>query len=133
MEFFSNLFNFVYGRKNWYWALSTAARYYGSEWSATKILELVCVKESKTIDVLGRVVSLEKKTSYRSKILSKMLSSLSINLIVVHKGKKNFLNEIKIDDELGPVATKDRLRKDVEFFISKTKILSLRRLYRKYR
>lgn len=132
VDFFSNLFDFVYGRKKWYWSLSTAARYYGEEWSSTKVLEIVTTKESKKINVSSRVESLEQKRSYRSRLLSKMVSSLDINLVYIHKGKKDFLKEIKISSKIGPIASKERLKKDILFFMSKTKNDSFRRLYKKY-
>jgi len=131
-QFFYKLFNFVYGRKKWYWSLTTAARYYGSEWSSTKILEIVVTKESKTIDIASRISSLEKKRSYRSKIMAEIFSSLDTNLVIIHKGKKEFLNEIKIDSETGPVATRKRMEKDFDFFIKRTKSRQLRKLYKKH-
>ncbi|HLC68333.1 MAG TPA: hypothetical protein VJH24_00710 [Candidatus Bilamarchaeaceae archaeon] len=131
-QFFSNLFDFAYGRKKWYWSLSTAARHYGSEWSSTKILEIVAVGESKKLDIISRAESLGRKRSYRSRTLSKILLSLGINLVFIHKGKRIFLKEIKIDSELGPVATKERLKKDAVFFLPRNKDKSLRRLYKKY-
>lgn len=131
-DFFYKLFDFVYGRNNWYWGLSTAARYYGKEWSATKILECVASKSSKIINFFVRSESLFKKKSYRSKILAEYLTSLEINIIYIHKGKKEFFKEIKIDGEIGPVATEQRLKKDLEFFLPRLKDKNLRQLYRKY-
>lgn len=131
-EFFSNLFNFVYGRKKWYWSLSTAARRYGREWSATKILEIVTPHRYKTIEIASRAETLQKKRSYRSKTLAEILSALGINAVHIHKGKKQFLKEIKIDPEMGPIATKERLKRDILFFLPRTKKPSLRRLYKKY-
>ncbi len=131
-EFFYKLFDFVYGRKNWYWSLSTAARHYGLEWSTTKILEIVAHRRYKTISVIDRFESLEKKSSYRSKILAQIFGSLGINSVFIHKGKKDFLREITIDSEVGPMETKERLKKDILFFLGRTKNQSLRRLYKRY-
>ena len=130
-DFFYNLFNFAYGRRGWYWSLSTAARNYGLEWSATKILEIVSKKESKTINISERIESLKKKKSYRSKILSKIFSSLDTNLIAIHMGKDDFFKDVKINPEIGPMATKERLRKDIDYFKPKTRIKALRNLYEK--
>ena len=129
-EFFADLFNFLYGRNGWYWALTTAARYYGLEWSSGKVLEIVVATKSKKIDIAARVASLGNKKSYRSKVLSRILSALGINFVIIHKGRKDSLKEVKIDSEIGPVATKSRMMKDIEIFLSKTKMKSLRRLYR---
>ena len=87
-EFFIDLFNFIYGQSGWYWSLSTAARFYGLEWSSGRILEVVVAIKSKKIDIVARVASLENKKSYRSKVLSGILSTLGINFVIIHKGKK---------------------------------------------
>lgn len=131
-DFFRNLFDFAYGRNQWYWSLSSAARYYGTEWSSTKIIELVTPLESKIVNISSRIDSLEKRRSYRSRVLSRIFSSLEINMVIIHKGKKDFLKCVKIDGEIGPVATRERFMEDVSFFLSKTRIISLRRLYKKY-
>ena len=133
-EFFFNLFNFVYGRRSWYWALSTAARRYGLEWSSTKLIEIIALGSSKRVagkrvDIAARTVALGKKSSYRSKILRKMLVSLEVNILLIHPGKKSFFKDVKIDDRIGPIAGKERLRKDLTFFRPRTKNLVLRRLY----
>jgi len=133
MEFFYDLFNYVYGRGKWYWALSTAARYHGLEWSSGMILEIMSTKQSKVIGVFARVSALELKKSYRSKVLAKVLSSLGINHVIIHKGKKNSLKETKTDPEIGLVATKERLLKDIELFLPKMRIGPIRHLYRAIR
>jgi len=129
-DFFYDLFNFVYGRSRWYWSLATAARYYGLEWSAGKVIEIVTPIHSKTINVFARASSLEKKKSHRSKVLSKILFSLDVNYVLIHKGKESFLKEIKLDSEFGPVATKIRMIKDIDLFLSKSRIKPLRRIYK---
>jgi hypothetical protein len=130
-DFFIALFNQQYGRGNWYWALSTAARYYGVEWSATKILEVMSKRRSKTIDVAGRVESLKQKQSYRSVTLADYYESLQINVIYVHTGDKPNVSSIRIDGEIGPVCTKDQLIKDLCKYFSKVKEERLKRIYKR--
>lgn len=130
-DFFTSLFDFHYGRKKWYWALSTAARHYGIEWSATKILEIVTQEKSKTSNVSDRIASLRNKRSYRSVTLAKYLSSLDVNVIFIHKGHQDSLASIKIDGVLGPVCTKEQLFKDVETYISKVRDPNLKRIYKR--
>jgi len=130
-EFFTNLFDVHYGRKKWYWGLSTAARYYGMEWSATKILEIVALEKSKTINVSYKIRSLQKKKSYRSVTLSRYLSSLDVNVIYIHKGNQESLSSIKIDETIGPVCTKEQIVKDIEKFISKIRNRSLKNIYKR--
>jgi hypothetical protein len=130
-DFFTSLFNFYYGKKKWYWGLSTAARHYGLEWSATKILEIVAQKKSKTIDVSNKIVSLQKKKSYRSATLAKYLSSLDVNLIYIHKGNQKSLLSITIDETIGPVCKKEQILKDIEKFISKIRNQNLKKIYKR--
>jgi len=130
-DFFTFLFNFKYGRKNWYWALSTAARYYGIEWSATKVLEIITQNNYKTIDISSKVTSLRKKKSYRSLTLAKYLASLDISSLYIHKGTSSAFSSLKIDGEMGPVCTKSQLRKDVEIFISKVRNKQVKRVYKR--
>lgn len=128
-DFFTSSFNLQYGRKRWYWALSTAARYYGFEWSATRILEIVTMKKSKTIMISERISSLQDKRSYRSATLADYYNSLDVNTIYIHKGKQKSLESVKINGELGPVCTKDQLFKDVKQYRSKVRNQSLKRIY----
>ncbi|MFW6120067.1 MAG: hypothetical protein ACOC80_04105 [Petrotogales bacterium] len=128
-EFFISLFNIQYGRKKWYWALSTAARYYGFEWSATQILEIVTMERTKTIKVAERIASLRYKRSYRSATLAKYYDSLDVNLIYIHQGKQNNFESIKIDDELGPVCTKEQLFEDIKQYCGKIRDQRLKRIY----
>lgn len=129
-DFFTFLFNFKYGRKKWYWALSTAARAYGIEWSSTKILEIVTKDKSKTVNISEKIRSLEKKRSYRSLTLAKYLLSLEINALYIHKqGKK--IAEIKIHGEMGPISTKKQILKDIERFLPKTKNKNMKRIYKR--
>lgn len=128
-DFFTSLFDFHYGKKKWYWGLFTAARYYGLEWSATKILEIVALEKSKTFNVSYKIFSLQKKRSYRSATLSKYLSSLDVNLIYIHKGNQESLSSIKIDEIIGPVCTKEQILKDIENFTSKIRNHSLKKIY----
>ena len=128
-EFFSSLFTKHYGRNRWYWGLSTAARYYGIEWSATKILEIVTMEKSKTINVSEKIMSLKKKKSYRSITLVKFYDSLGVNIIFIHKGRKESLTSIKIDDTMGPICTKQQLQKDIEKFSSKIRYSELKKIY----
>jgi len=130
-DFFTTLFDFHYGKKKWYWGLSTAARHYGLEWSATKILEIVAQKKSKTINVFNKILSLQKKKSYRSATLAKYLSSLDINLIYIHKGNQESLLSIKIDEIIGPVCSKEQIHKDIEKFISKIRNPALKKIYKR--
>jgi hypothetical protein len=130
-DFFTSLFDFRYGRKKWYWALSTAARHYGIEWSATKILEIVVQEKSKTIDLTDKIKSLTKKKSYRSSTLVKYLSSLDVNKIYIHKGTKASLSSIKINGTIGPVCTKEQITKDIEKFMSKVRDRNLKKLYKR--
>ena len=128
-DFFTNLFNTRYGRKKWYWGLSTAARFYGIEWSATKILEIVVLEKSKTINVSEKIISLKSKKSYRSASLSKYYSSLDINIIFIHKGQKQNLSNIKIDDAMGPICTKEQIQHDIVNFSSKIRDPKLKKIY----
>jgi hypothetical protein len=130
-DFFTSLFDFHYGKKKWYWGLSTAARHYGMEWSATNILEIVVQQKSKTINVSDKILSLQKKKSYRSATLAKYLSSLDVNFIYIHKGNQESLSSIKIDDTIGPVCTKEQIPKDIEKFISKIRNLNLKKIYKR--
>ena len=123
------MFNQQYGRGNWYWALSTAARYYGFEWSTTGILEVMSNKRSKTIDITGRIESLKQKQSYRSVTLADYYVSLEVNVIYVHKADKPNVSSIRIDGEIGPVCTKDQLIKDLCKYVSKVKQGRLKRIY----
>jgi len=132
-DFFTSLFDRYYGRKKWYWALSTAARHYGIEWSATKILEIVTLEKSKTINVSDKILSLQKKKSYRSATLEKYLSSLDINIIYIHKGNQESLSSIKIDEIIGPVCTKEQIPKDIERFHSKIRDPNLKKIYKRIR
>ena len=130
-DFFTSLFDLHYGKKKWYWSLSTAARHYGIEWSATKILEIVTLKKSKTINVSDKILSLQKKKSYRSATLVKYLSSLDINLIYIHKGNQESLSSIKIDEIIGPVCTKKQIPKDIKKFNSKIRNPNLKKIYKR--
>ncbi len=130
-DFFTTLFDFYYGKKKWYWALSTAARYYGIEWSATKILEIITLNKSKTINLSNKILSLQKKKSYRSATLAKYLSSLDVNIIYIHKGNQESLSSIKIDETLGPVCSKKQIPKDIEKFISKIRNPNLKKIYKR--
>jgi len=130
-DFFTSLFDFRYGRKKWYWGLSTAARHYGVEWSATNILEIVALDKSKTVNISDRVRSLSGKKSYRSRTLAKYLSSLNVAILYVHKGKQESLSSIKIDDAMGPVCTKERLLEDAEIFLSKVRDHRIKNIYRR--
>ena len=128
-EFFSSLFNKHYGRNSWYWGLSTAARYYGIEWSATKILEIVTTQKSKTINFSEKIMSLKNKKSYRSITLAKFYNSLDVNIIFIHKGQKESLSSIKIDDTMGPICNIQQLQKDIERFSSKIRYSELKKIY----
>ncbi|MDG6219098.1 MAG: hypothetical protein QCI00_06630 [Candidatus Thermoplasmatota archaeon] len=130
-DFFISLFNQQYGRGNWYWALSTAARYYGFEWSATGILEVMTKKRSKTIDIACRIESLKQKQSYRSFTLADYYESLQVNVIYVHKGDESNVSSIRIDGEIGPVCTKDQLITDLGTYVSKVKHQRLKRIYKR--
>ena len=130
-DFFTSLFDVHYGKKKWYWGLSTAARHYGIEWSATKILEIVAQEKSKTINVSDKILSLQKKKSYRSATLEKYLSSLDVNLIYIHKGNQESLSSIKIDEIIGPVCTKEQIPKDIEKFYSKIRNHNLKKIYKR--
>lgn len=128
-EFFTSLFDMRYGRNKWYWGLSTAARYHGIEWSATKILEIVILEKSKTINISDKIFSLKKKKSYRSATLAKYYNSLVVNIIFIHKGRKQSLLSIKIDDAMGPVCTKEQIQKDIKKFSSKIRHPILKKIY----
>jgi len=128
-DFFTSLFNIYYGRKKWYWALSTAARNYGLEWSATKILEIVSMKKTKTIMISERISSLQEKKSYRSLTLAEYYESLDVNILYVHKGNQKNFENIKIDDMLGPVCNKDQLLYDVRKYKSKIRNQNLKKIY----
>jgi hypothetical protein len=130
-DFFISLFNSVYGRNNWYWGLSSAARHYGIEWSATGILEIVALGKSKTINVSGKIKSLHGKSSYRSTTLVKYLSSLGVNTILIHKGKKDSFTSIKIDGNIGPVSSKEQIRKDIETYLPKVRHPNIAGIYRR--
>ncbi len=130
-DFFTSLFNFRYGRKRWYWGLSSAARHYGIEWSATKILEIVVCDKSKTIDVSEKINQLNKKSSYRSATLAKYLGSLEINSIYAHKGDGKSFSSLKIDDTMGPICSKEQIRSDIEKFIPKIKDRNLKKIYKR--
>jgi hypothetical protein len=130
-DFFTNLFHSRYGRKKWYWALSTASRYHGLEWSATKILEIVTLEKSKTIHVSEKIRSLKKKKSYRSALLVHYLSSLDVNIIYIHKGKQESLSSIIIDETIGPVCAKEHIPKDIEKFSSKIRNPNLKKIYKR--
>jgi len=130
-DFFTSLFDFRYERKKWYWGLSTAARYYGIEWSATKILEIVVQEKSKTINLSNKILSLKKKKSYRSATLAQYLSSLDVNSIYIHKGNQESLSSIKIDETIGPVCTKEQIPKDIEKFTSKIRNHNLKKIYKR--
>jgi hypothetical protein len=99
------------------------------EWSATKILEIVTMEKSKTINVYDKILSLQKKKSYRSATLAEYLSSLDINLIYIHKGNQESLSSIKIDETLGPVCIKKQIPKDIEKFSSKIRNPNLKKVY----
>ena len=128
-EFLTSLFDTYYGRNKWYWGLSTAARYHGIEWSATKILEIVVLEKSKTINVSEKILSLKKKKSYRSATLAKYYNSLDVNIIFIHAGHIQSLLSIKIDDTMGPVCTKEQIRKDIKKFYSKIRHPGLKKIY----
>ena len=130
-DFFINLFNSRYGRKKWYWGLSTSARYYGIEWSATKILEIVSQEKSKTINISEKIQSLKKKKSYRSALLVQYLSSLDVNIIYIHKGKQESFSSIKIDETIGPVCAKEQIPKDIEKFSSKIRNHNIKKIYKR--
>ncbi len=130
-DFFTSLFDMRYGRKKWYWGLSTSARNYGFEWSATKILEIVVQEKSKTIKVSDKILSMKKKKSYRSATLVKYLSSLDVNYIYIHKGNQESLSSIKIDETIGPVCRKEQIPKDIEKFSSKIRNPGLKKIYKR--
>lgn len=130
-DFFTFLFDYYYGKKKWYWGLSTAARHYGMEWSATKILEIVAQEKSKTINVSDKILSLQRKKSYRSATLAKYLSSLDLNLIYIHKGDKDSLKSIKIDEIIGPVCTKEQISRDIKKFSPKIRNPNLKKIYKR--
>ena len=125
------MFDLRYGRKKWYWALSSAARHYGIEWSATRILEIVVLEKSKTIDLSERIQSLKKKKSYRSSLLVKYFTSLDINKIYIHKGARGSLQSIKIDGLIGPISSKDQIEKDIKKFFSKIRESNLKGIYKR--
>jgi len=128
-DFFTSLFNVKYGRKQWYWALSTAARHYGLEWSSTKILEIIAMEKTKTVKISERVSSLQDKSSYRSKILAQFYDSLDVNIIYIHKGDQKNFESVKIDDVLGPICSKDQLLENVKLYRSKVRDHQLKRIY----
>jgi len=132
-DFFTTLFDVHYGKKKWYWGLSTAARHYGLEWSATRILEIVALEKTKTINVSDKILSLQKKKSYRSAMLEKYLSSLDVNVIFIHKGNQKSLSLIKIDETIGPVCIKEQILKDIEKFDSKIRDYNLKKIYKRIR
>jgi len=128
-EFLTSLLDKRYGRNKWYWGLSTAARYHGIEWSATKILEIVVLEKSKTINVSEKILSLKRKKSYRSATLAKYYNSLEVNIIFIHAGQKKSLSSIKIDDTMGPICTKEQISKDIKRFYSKIRHPELKKIY----
>lgn len=128
-DFFTSLFNVKYGRKKWYWALSTAARYYGFEWSATRILEIVTMEKTKKIQVSDRIASLRDKRSYRSATLAEYYDSLDVNIVFIHQKDENNFGSTKIDDKLGPVCTKDQLFRDVKQYKKKVRDQKLKKIY----
>ncbi|MBN1860834.1 MAG: hypothetical protein JW840_05170 [Candidatus Thermoplasmatota archaeon] len=130
-DFFTNLFHSRYGQKKWYWALSTSARYYGLEWSATTILEIVTLEKSKTINISEKIRSLEKKKSYRSALLVQYLSSLEVNIIYIHKGNQDSFSSIQIDETIGPICAKEQIVKDIEKFSSKIRNHTLKKIYKR--
>jgi len=130
-DFFASLFDIRYGRNKWYWGLSTAARYYGIEWSATRILEIVVQEKTRTINLSDKILSLKKKKSYRSATLAQYLSSLDVNILYVHQGDQDSLSSIRIDDALGPVCSKEQIPKDIEKFASKIRNPDLKKIYKR--
>jgi hypothetical protein len=130
-DYLTRLFDFRYGRKKWYWGLSTAARSYGLEWSATTILEIVTLERTQTIRLSEKILSWKNKKSYRSAILAQYLGSLNINTIYIHKGDVESLTSVRIDDNLGPVSSKAQIIKDIKKFSSKVRDSSLKRIYRR--
>lgn len=128
-DFFTSLFNTYYGRNKWYWALSTAARHYGLEWSATKILEIISVEKTKTIRISERISSLKEKSSYRSATLADYYISLDVNTIYIHKGNEKNFKSVKIDEDLGPVCSKDQMKKDFMKFRAKIRDERLKKIY----
>ena len=128
-DFFSSLFNLKYGRKQWYWALSTAARYYGLEWSTTRILEIVNKEKTKVINISDRISSLKGKSSYRSETLAQFYDSLNVNIIYLHKGKQKNFKSIMIDDVIGPVCSKNLLLTDIKMYRSKVRHQGLKKIY----
>jgi hypothetical protein len=130
-DFFTSLFDFHYGKKRWYWGLSTAARYYGVEWSATKILEIVVRERPKTIDILNKTRALQKKKSYRSLTIASYLASLDVNAVYIHKGKEDSLSSIRIDDAMGPVCTREQIKKDINMFIPKVRDRRMKNIYKR--
>ncbi|NYZ73889.1 hypothetical protein H0O00_01990 [Candidatus Micrarchaeota archaeon] len=130
-DFFTSLFDFKYGRRRWYWALSTAARHHGVEWSATNILEVVALGRPKTIDLSDKIRSLGNKRSYRSRTLAKYLASLNVTILYLHKGMPESLSSIKIDDAMGPVCTKQQLLEDIGRFLPKTRDRRIKNIYKR--
>ncbi len=130
-DFFTSLFNIKYGKKKWYWALTTAARYYGLEWSSTRILEIITLDKTKEIRIHKRIKSLKNKSSYRSATLADYYDSLDVNTIYIHKGNKKNLDSIKIDDKMGPVCTKEQLFKDIRKYNSKIRDKKIKKIYKR--
>jgi hypothetical protein len=128
-DFFISLFDLVYGRKRWYWALTTAARFYGFEWSTTRVLEIMTLAKSKTVSIVDRASSLQQKRSYRSITLAEYLDSLQVNIIYIHKGSKERFNSVRIDGELGPICSKDQLFEDLKQYRSKVNESNLKKVY----
>lgn len=128
-EFFTSLFDTAYGKNKWYWGLSSAARLYGIEWSATKLLELVVLDRSKTIHVSEKIRCLQKKKSYRSATLATYYTSLDVNIIIIHKSQKISASSIKIDDSMGPVSSIEQLQKDIKIFSSKIRNPGLKKIF----
>ncbi len=111
--------------------MSTAARHYGIEWSATRILEIVALERPKTIGISGKIRSLQRKRSYRSRTLARYLASFEVNAIYVHKGNAGSLLSIKIDDAIGPVCSKEQIKKDIETFIPKVRDPRIKGIYKR--
>jgi hypothetical protein len=130
-DYLTRLFDFRFGRKKWYWGLSTAARSYGLEWSATTILEIVTLERTQTIHLSDKILSWKKKKSYRSAKLAQFLGSLNINTIYIHKGNAESLSSVRIDDTLGPVSSRDQILKDIKKFSSKVREPSLKKIYQR--
>lgn len=128
-SFLTRLFNLKY-KKKWYWSLSTAARAYGIEWSATKILELTVKEKTKTIILTEKIETLKSKKSFRSKTLAKYLESLEVNLILIHQ-TKTFPKEIKINENIGPVSSKEQLAIDTRNYLPSIRNKAVKNTYKR--